>query len=155
MVYRAGHADRDSMSSPLPRGPRGTSLQRSRRAGGERGQSLVEVAIVLPMLLTVLLGILELATVFSNKIEVDGAARDAARAAAVARLTGNGAAAATAAARSSAGGLDLSQLGVAVQSTWVQGSLVTVTVTYPYSVKIYGMAVRSGTLSAVTRMRVE
>jgi Flp pilus assembly protein TadG len=131
------------------------TLRPPRRRRGERGQTVVEVALALPVLLTLLFAIFELGNVYSNKVEIDGAARDGARAAAVSRLAGNGTAAATAAVRASAGDLDSSQLGVSVSSTWVQGSLVTVTVTYPYSVAIYGMSVRSGTLTSTTRMRVE
>jgi Flp pilus assembly protein TadG len=126
-----------------------------RRRRGERGQTVVEVAIALPILLTLLFAIFELGNVYSNKVQVDGAARDGARAAAVSRLTGNGVTAATAAAKASAGDLNPSQLGVSVSSTWVQGSLVTVTVTYPYSVSIYGLPVKSGTLTSTTKMRVE
>jgi Flp pilus assembly protein TadG len=125
------------------------------RRASQRGQATVEFALVLPILLTVLFAIAEMAVAFGDYIEVSGAARDGARAASVSRLTGNPAGAAVNAARASAGGVDLAQLGVTVDSTWAQGSLVRVTVTYPYTIRLYGMGVASGTLSSTTSMRVE
>lgn len=49
-----------------------------RRRGSERGQSLVEFALFLPILIVLMLGIGELARVFSTMIAVESGAREAA-----------------------------------------------------------------------------
>jgi Flp pilus assembly protein TadG len=133
--------------------PRGRGA--ARLGDAERGQATLEFALVLPVLLTVLFAIFELGTAFGDYIEVSAAARDGARAASVSRLQPNPAQRAVDAARASAGGVDQSRLNVAVDSTWTQGDMVRVTVTYPYTVRLYGMSVMSGTLSSTTSMRVE
>jgi Flp pilus assembly protein TadG len=126
-----------------------------RRRKTQQGQSTVEFAVILPVLLTILLGIVELGSVFSDYIAVTGAARDAARVASVSRLRADGESAAIAAGRASAGGLDSARLGIDVDTTWEQGDDVTITVTYPYSVELYGMPVISGTLRSASTMRME
>src|SRR3989442_9403052 len=51
-----------------------------------RGQSLVEFALVLPLLMVMLLGVADFARVFSAGITVEAAARDAAETGAIERL---------------------------------------------------------------------
>ena len=131
--------------------PRGLS-SRFRR---ERGQTMVEFAIIVPILLLVLLAILQFGIVFHNYITVTDAARAGARQAAVGRGMADPVGAATTRVRNSAVNLNQSKLGVNVTGTWTQGSDVTVTVTYPYSVSILGLVVKSGTLSTKTVERVE
>jgi hypothetical protein len=57
--------------------------------------------------------------------------------------------------RASAQNLDQTKLTAAVSSTWVKGSDVTVTATYPYTIRLFGIPVTSGTLSSSTTERVE
>jgi hypothetical protein len=57
--------------------------------------------------------------------------------------------------KSSAGGLNQSQLSITVSSAWTAGSDVTVTATYPYSISLLGLVVKSGRLSSKTTERVE
>ncbi len=64
-------------------GDRGTS---SLRGDGHRGQSLVEFALVLPMLLVLLLGIADFGRVFSAGIILEASARNAAEIVALERL---------------------------------------------------------------------
>ena len=116
---------------------------------------MVEFAIIVPILLLVLLAILQFGIVFHNYITVTDAARAGARQAAVGRGMADPVGASTTRVRSSAVNLDQSKLGVSVTGTWAQGSDVTVTVTYPYSVSILGLVVKSGTLSTKTVERVE
>ena len=66
-------------------------LRFSHRARDERGQAMVEFALVLPILMALLLGIIQFGIVFNNYITLTDAARAGARKAAVSRLTtGNG-----------------------------------------------------------------
>jgi Flp pilus assembly protein TadG len=55
----------------------------ARRLFGERGQSMVEFAIVAPLVLIALFAVLEFAFVMTDQIELYNAARDGARAGAI------------------------------------------------------------------------
>ena len=129
------------------------------RRTNENGQALVEFAIVLPLLLMILYGVIQFGIVFNNYIQVTSAAREGARKASVSRTLGSSAAttAATDAAVAAAPGLDSSDMGVTVtaSSAWAQGSDVTVQVTYPYAIDVLGAVVASGSLTSTTTMRVE
>lgn len=122
---------------------------------GERGQSLVEFTIILPILLLLLLGILQFGVVFNNYITLTDAVRAGARQAAVGRSVADPVGSAVSRVRASAVGLDQAQLGVTVTSAWTQGADVTVTATYPYSISLIGLVVRNGTLTSKSTERVE
>jgi Flp pilus assembly protein TadG len=127
------------------------------------GQAVVEFAVILPVLLLVLMSIYQFGQVFVNYMDVTSAGRGGARTAAVSRAAGTCTVVdslAIAAAKSSATDLNSSSLGVSVARTctnnaYAQGSDVTVTATYPYSISILGLVVSSGNLSSSTTMRVE
>ena len=53
------------------------------RLKSERGQAMVEFALVLPILVLLLCGIIDFGWIFSNKIAADNASREAARYAAI------------------------------------------------------------------------
>ena len=123
---------------------------------------MVEFAIIVPVVLLILFGILQFGIVFNDYIQVTNAAREGARVGAVSRTSADPAGAAVTAARNSVSSLDTSQMSVVAsdptldaQGHWAQGSDVTVTVTYPWSVHILGLVDFSGTLSARTIARVE
>ena len=62
------------------KGSSGTTLRRVRRGEpGQRGQSLVEFALVLTPLLLILLGIIQFGFVFNTYVTLTNAAREAAR----------------------------------------------------------------------------
>jgi Flp pilus assembly protein TadG len=130
-----------------------------RRKKNEHGQAVVEFAVILPVLLLILFAILQFGVVFNNYIQVTAAAREGARKAAVSRSLGTAAAetAATSSAKSAAPGLTAGSVSVTFPNspTFVQGSDVTVQVTYPYAISIIGLVVSSGNLSSSTTMRVE
>ena len=63
-----------------------------RREQKEKGQALVEFAVILPVLLMVLWGIFQFGIAFNDYIQVTSAAREGARKAAVSRSLGGGAA---------------------------------------------------------------
>jgi Flp pilus assembly protein TadG len=121
----------------------------------ERGQAMAEFALVLPVLALLLFALIQFGITFNNYITVTDAVRAGARKAAVSRGTHNPAAAAEAAVRASANGLDQSQLGVTITSSFKQGDDVTVSASFPYSISLLGLIVKSGRLTSKTTERVE
>jgi Flp pilus assembly protein TadG len=131
---------------------------RSRRKieiGSERGQSLTEFALALPILALLLFAVIQFGIVFNNYVTLTDATRAGARKAAVGRRLGNPVSATITAVRNSATDLNQSNLNVTVNSTWQPAADVTVTATYPYSISLLGMVVKSGRLSSTTTERVE
>jgi Flp pilus assembly protein TadG len=118
---------------------------------------MVELALVLPLLLLVLFGIMRFGLLFAQQIEVTNAARDVARKASVSRSTTYTNANALATARASTTLVSDTSLSVTMTpgQPWSAGSDVTVTVTHPYSVSVLGVVVMSGTLQATKVARVE
>jgi Flp pilus assembly protein TadG len=125
----------------------------------EDGQTAVEFAIVLPLLVALVLGIAQFGIVFNNYVTITDATRAGARKAIVARLAGGSTADAETAVRDAAGSLTQSKLKVTVAATdWTQaGSVVTVTATYPYEINIplLGMTVAKGDLKSTQKERLE
>ena len=119
---------------------------------------MVEFAIIVPILLVVLLGIMQLGVLYNNWVTLTDAARAGARKGAVCRSgCSPDASTATINAVKSSVGTDLNQskLTVTVTSSWTQGADVTVEAKYPYSINIMGVVVASGNLDAKTTERVE
>jgi Flp pilus assembly protein TadG len=116
---------------------------------GERGQATVEVALVLPVVVLLLLAVLQVALVARASVLVAGAARDAARAAAI-----DGDVDAARAAALGGSGLDADRLTVDVE---LDGDLVRATVTYrdDTDVPLVGSLVRDVTLRSTVVMRRE
>ena len=121
----------------------------------EQGQTMVEFAILLPVLLVMLFGIIQFGILFNNYLALTDAVRAGAREAAVARQTADPSSAATAAVRSSAADLNQSNLSVTVTSGWTPGSDVTVAASYPFSISLLGWVVTTGSLKSQTTERVE
>lgn len=131
----------------------------TRSLAREDGQAAAEMALVLPIMLMVILGIVQFGIAFNNYITLTDATRAGARKASVARFSGDFGAAATALVKSDASSLDQTKLGVTVGITsgnWsTPGSTVSVTATYPYSIDILGLTVKAGTLSSTENERLE
>jgi Flp pilus assembly protein TadG len=134
----------------------------------EHGQSLVEFAFILPLLMMLLLGIIQFGIVYNNYVTLTDATRAAARKAAVGRFSPTDpAVAAENVARSSAPALTQSDLKVTVNACtddtqctattdWKDsGGTVVVTATYPYRINILGWVVKAGDLSSTTKERLE
>jgi Flp pilus assembly protein TadG len=69
------HLGSQTGASPGDRVDPGTSAKRARARGrNERGTALVEFAVVFPLLVTLLLGIIEFGVVFSNDVALTNAA---------------------------------------------------------------------------------
>lgn len=137
-----------------------------RRRERERGQALVEFALVLPLFLLLLLGIVQFGTVFRDYIALTDATRVGARQAAVARSIqpeSNRVPNIVARTQKAAVNLDTSKMTIAVQPVmldgvtpgWEQAGDVTVSATYPFKVNLIGMVLFSGTLKSRTTERVE
>jgi Flp pilus assembly protein TadG len=125
----------------------------------ERGQALVEFAFVLPLLVVLLLGVIQVGMLLNNYINLTDAARVGARKAISVRLGGVTPDDAAQAVRDSAGSLKQDQLTVTVDDPdWnAPGSEITVTATYPYTIDIplIGLTITSGTITATAKERLE
>jgi len=133
----------------------------------EEGQGIVEFALVLPILLAVLLGIVQFGIIFNNYETMTDASRVAARRAATSRFVGDNGASAVTAAKNAAGNLDQTKLNIDVESCvpgtypcstqdWTTpGNEVTAKLTYPYSIKILDWTVKAGNITTVTKERLE
>ncbi len=135
-------------------------MKKARSGNREGGQALVEFALVLPILMMVVLGIIQFGILFNNYMTLTDAVRAGARQAAVSRTLPDPVGAATGRVVESAGGLDgFTAANVTVTpgnaSTWTQGGDVTVEATYPYSINLLGFVVASGDLTSKTTERVE
>ncbi len=122
----------------------------------ERGQTMVELALVLPILVVLVLAIAQFGVGFNNYVTLTDAARAAARKGAVSRQAGQSGACQAA---GYAAGADLKNPGtdfvLTCSSSWSQGSDVTVTASYPYSISLLGWVVASGRLNTTMKERVE
>jgi Flp pilus assembly protein TadG len=128
------------------------------RTKSERGQTMTEFALILPLLALFLFAVIQFGIVFNNYLTVTDAARAGARAGITAPYGSKDCVgAAEAAARNSADNLDDGSLGVAVAlpSGCDKGGDITVTVTYPYQISLIGIVVSSGDLESSTTERIE
>jgi Flp pilus assembly protein TadG len=133
----------------------------------EKGQAMVEFAIVLPILLVLVFGIIQFGITFNHYLTLTDAVRVGARQASVSRLVPNPAAVAEARVRSAASGsLSDANLPAALPVTVTyspldssgaptQGGDVTVTAKYRYDINLLGFVVKSGWLTSETTERVE
>jgi Flp pilus assembly protein TadG len=123
-------------------------MRRSERRRRDCGQATVELALCLPMLCVLLLGVVQVAVVVRDQLAVELAAREAARAAAVAAdATGAGTSAAHTAVR-------LEPLDVRITTA---GATVTAAVRYVdhTDVPLIGMLLPDVTVSASATMQLE
>ena len=116
---------------------------------------MTEFALVLPVLALILFAVIQFGIVFNNYVSLTDATRAGARKAAVSRQTSDPVGNAVAAVRASAKDLKQSDLNVTVTSTWQPTADVSVAATYPYSISLLGMVVKSGRLTSTTTERVE
>lgn len=123
----------------------------------QRGQALVELALVLPILLMIIFGIMEFGRVFNAYLVITNAAREGSRQGVVGATDTQ----ITNAVKTAAGTLDLNKLTVTITpsaASRVRGAQMTVSVAYP--VKIYTPIISSiigdpFPINAQTVMRVE
>jgi Flp pilus assembly protein TadG len=137
----------------------------------DEGQALTELGLCVGFLCLMLLAVWQVGTIFSNYIDISEAAREGARAAALsgAPPSSNDAASLTAAQNdgiyaatcsvSSACTLATSSVpnmavSISAVGTWTAGSKVAATVSAPFTLSLFGIAITSGTMSVTDSMRV-
>jgi Flp pilus assembly protein TadG len=137
-----------------------------RNSRHEEGQAVVELALVLPLMLMLLLGVIQFGTVFRDYIALTDATRVGARQAAVARSIqpeSDRVPRVVDMVHRAAVNLNKSKITVTVEPKkvdgvtpgWEQSGDVTVRTTYPFSINIIGLVVYNGTLQSRTTERVE
>ncbi len=132
-------------------------MQTRRHPHAEHGQTMVEFALVLPLLAVLLLAIVEFGVVFHDYVTVTDASRVGARKAAVSRFVGDSGWSAEQAALKAAENLKGPGLAADCESAdWTRpGTDVACTVVYPYSIDLLGWVVANGTLTSKTTERLE
>ena len=125
----------------------------------EQGQTITEFAVVLPILVVLLFGIIQFGIAFNNYVVISDAARAGARKAAVSRESSDPVGDCRTAVLSAAYNLDMTQSGASVScqydSSMTPGTTVQVEVDYPYSIDLFGIPVASGQLKSVMKERLE
>ena len=128
----------------------------------QRGQTVTEFALVLPLLMLVLLAILQFGVLFRDYLAVTDAVRAGARKGAVSRhvtTSGGPEKACKDAVEKAATDLNVPPgpdgLVTTCTSKWDPGADLKVTATYPYDISLFGFVVKSGRFSSSTTERVE
>jgi Flp pilus assembly protein TadG len=121
----------------------------------EKGQSMTEFALVLPILTILLFGVIQFGIVFNNYLQLTDAVRAGSRKGAVGRHLQNPEAAVIQTVRDASTSLNQSDLDVSVVSSWQHGEEVEVSASYPYSINLLGVVVKSGRMTSTTKDRVE
>ena len=121
----------------------------------ERGQSLTEFALVLPLMVMLLFGIIQFGVTFNHYITLTDAVRAGARTAAVSRHDPNRVNITVDRVQEAAPDLKPADLLIAVDSTWEAGHEVEVSASYPYEIKVLGVTVKKGRMHSTTTERVE
>lgn len=116
----------------------------------QRGSAVVEFALVLPLMLVLLLGVVEVAVIARTEIELVHAAREGAREAAASPDTARASAAVRAALGSRA-----VDARIAISRPSTVGRLATVTVEVPYRVATPIFGGFTVTMTSKASMRVE
>lgn len=123
----------------------------------ERGQTMVEFTLVLPIFLLLVFGIAQFGIAFNNYVQLTDAVRAGARFGAPNTCSGpcSRSGQVVTKVKASAANLDSSKVNVTVNSTWQTGTDLQVCATYPYAINLIGMVVASGNLNSCTTERVE
>ncbi len=116
---------------------------------------MTEFAVVLPILMLIVFAIVQFGIVFNNYVTLTDAVRAGARKGAVSRFDPNPVGATTQKVKAAAADLNQANLGVSVSSGWQHGDDLVVSATYPYSISLFGLVVKAGSLKSTTTERVE
>jgi len=136
----------------------GRTGRRGGAARSEQGQVLVEAALGLPILLLLLFAIVSFGIVWNHYLTLTDAVRIGARTGAVCHSSSTSVEAAVRqAARDLPGYSDPTKLVVTTSPSPcpTSGQTITVRATYPYSIDVFGVVVKSGDLTSETTEPVE
>ncbi|MFB4169681.1 TadE/TadG family type IV pilus assembly protein [Virgibacillus sp. JSM 102003] len=123
----------------------------------QKGQSLVETALILPILLLLVFGITDFGRIFHAYLTLDHAGREAARTATI----GSSDSVIRAKITDATSSLDEDNLGITItpggEANRTSGSEVTITLTYPvdFLTPVIGQIIEEFDLKDTTVMRVE
>jgi Flp pilus assembly protein TadG len=129
-----------------------------RRLLDERGASLVEFAVILPVLLLVLLGTIQIGIFIYTTVDVREATSEGGRLLTTLRNNSNGTQAVESRIAATVGGeVDGTKLSYAFSSPppWAPGTIVTMTVTYPTGLTVMGIDISDGPITATAKVTVE
>jgi Flp pilus assembly protein TadG len=129
----------------------------------ERGQAMAELAIVMPVLTLLLLGIVQFGIAFNHYLTLTDAVRAGGRQATVSRFIdpATRSSVITTRVKDAAAGLTRNSVAVSVTNPtggipgWAPGSDIKVSATYPYSIDVFGIRVVGGSLTSSATERVE
>jgi Flp pilus assembly protein TadG len=129
----------------------------TRKLKSERGQTMTELALVLPLLVVLLFGIAQFGIAFNNYLTITDAARAASRKGAVSRTISNPKGTCESAGYAAGGNLKNpgTDFKVTCSSSWLPGTDLTVTASYPFSINLMGWVVSNGQLTTTMKERVE
>ena len=121
---------------------------------------MTEFALVLPILAILLFGVLQFGIVFNQYLTLTDAVRAGSRKGITGRHLQNQGLNPEAEVKQSvrnaaSDNLKPAKLEIEVESSWLQGSDVEVSATYPYEINLLGVVVKSGRMSSTTKERVE
>ena len=136
------------------------------RASRADGQAYAEFALILPVLLLIVVGIIQFGNAFKNYIALTDAVRVGARQAAVSRSIVDPSQRVpliVAKTKDAAGTLDTSKMVITVKpwdpishtEAWVASGDVTVRASYPFKINLFGIVVFDSTINSRTTERVE
>jgi Flp pilus assembly protein TadG len=131
--------------------------QTTNKLKSERGQTMTELALVLPILIGLVLAIGQFGIAFNNYLTLTDAARAASRKGAVSRTVKDPKGTCETAGYNAGGNLKnpTKDFKVTCSSSWLPGTDLTVTATYPYSIKLMNWVVSKGQLTTTMKERVE
>ncbi len=138
----------------------------SHRARRQDGQAYVEFALVLPILLLIVMGIVQFGTAFKDYIALTDSVRVGARQASVSRSIidpNQRVPIIVQKMKDAAGTLDTSKMVITVTpydpvtntATWAPSGDVTVRASYPFKVNLFGIVIFDSTMNSRTTERVE
>lgn len=137
--------------------PRATEIDDERASAqttGQRGQSVVEVTMFVPILCLILFGIVQFGSMIGTYMDLTSATRDAARRAVDSRNENNPDQTVQDAFDASLDTTAAQDVSVAVDGTWAQDEQITVTSTLPYELDVMGVVVWNGNLTARSIVRI-
>ncbi|MCW2974514.1 MAG: TadE family protein [Thermoleophilia bacterium] len=130
---------------------------RSTDHDGERGQAMVEFALIVPVLFLLVFGIIQTGLLFGKQLDLKSATRDGARRGAVSMTNADPATVARQGVLRSLALTHDTDVAVTVSpaAPWQHGDQISVKSSTPYEYNIMGVTLWKGSLRAEAKIRVE